>query len=158
MYLLRRICFFFFFQAEDGIRDYKVTGVQTCALPISLGLGGSTSALTMGDSKTPNTWTYNVTISQRTPGRSVAEFQYAGSRSRDLLTNGGNNGPGAIDLPQPGAYFGADPVTGQNLYSTGVLPSNFPQLNDFLPFRQYTGINLIGHLSYSNYNSFIADR
>src|SRR5256885_3371765 len=28
------MCFFFFFQAEDGIRDYKVTGVQTCALPI----------------------------------------------------------------------------------------------------------------------------
>src|SRR5256885_5689240 len=27
-------CRFFFFQAEDGIRDYKVTGVQTCALPI----------------------------------------------------------------------------------------------------------------------------
>src|SRR5215467_15357806 len=27
---------FFFFQAEDGIRDYKVTGVQTCALPISM--------------------------------------------------------------------------------------------------------------------------
>src|SRR2546426_4907564 len=29
------LIFFFFFQAEDGIRDYKVTGVQTCALPIS---------------------------------------------------------------------------------------------------------------------------
>src|SRR5256885_2600048 len=28
--------FCFFFQAEDGIRDYKVTGVQTCALPISV--------------------------------------------------------------------------------------------------------------------------
>src|SRR5215211_8175390 len=27
-------CFFFFFQAEDGIRDHCVTGVQTCALPI----------------------------------------------------------------------------------------------------------------------------
>src|SRR5690606_39612719 len=27
----------FFFQAEDGIRDFHVTGVQTCALPISLG-------------------------------------------------------------------------------------------------------------------------
>src|SRR5918995_7442150 len=27
----------FFFQAEDGIRDYKVTGVQTCALPITSG-------------------------------------------------------------------------------------------------------------------------
>src|SRR5438046_3790765 len=40
---LRRVCilflvfivFFFFFQAEDGIRDWSVTGVQTCALPIS---------------------------------------------------------------------------------------------------------------------------
>src|SRR3712207_6871680 len=29
--------FFFFFQAEDGIRDIGVTGVQTCALPISAG-------------------------------------------------------------------------------------------------------------------------
>src|SRR5947209_9060682 len=29
---------FFFFQAEDGIRDIGVTGVQTCALPISGGL------------------------------------------------------------------------------------------------------------------------
>src|SRR5438034_7941313 len=29
--------FFFFFQAEDGIRDHCVTGVQTCALPISRG-------------------------------------------------------------------------------------------------------------------------
>src|SRR3970040_251633 len=28
--------FIFFFQAEDGIRDTSVTGVQTCALPISL--------------------------------------------------------------------------------------------------------------------------
>src|SRR5690606_29199196 len=33
--------FFFFFQAEDGIRDFHVTGVQTCALPIS-GSGNST--------------------------------------------------------------------------------------------------------------------
>src|SRR5437868_13087460 len=31
-----RMRFFFFFQAEDGIRDRNVTGVQTCALPISV--------------------------------------------------------------------------------------------------------------------------
>src|SRR5437868_11049478 len=30
------MCTFFFFQAEDGIRDRNVTGVQTCALPILL--------------------------------------------------------------------------------------------------------------------------
>src|SRR6266850_3215125 len=43
---------FFFFQAEDGIRDYKVTGVQTCALPIfgeavfSTGMSGYQETLT----------------------------------------------------------------------------------------------------------------
>src|SRR5215213_11347538 len=40
---------FFFFQAEDGIRDWSVTGVQTCALPISASSSpvGSCSATTM---------------------------------------------------------------------------------------------------------------
>src|SRR5205823_4617280 len=35
LYLRFDFLFFFFFQAEDGIRDKLVTGVQTCALPIS---------------------------------------------------------------------------------------------------------------------------
>src|SRR5256885_5161357 len=47
----------FFFQAEDGIRDYKVTGVQTCALPIyavgrvagdHVNLAGGERAVTQG--------------------------------------------------------------------------------------------------------------
>src|SRR5690606_39400326 len=38
--------FFFFFQAEDGIRDFHVTGVQTCALPISALSSGEFSAAT----------------------------------------------------------------------------------------------------------------
>src|SRR5258706_9950106 len=33
--MLLCVPWFFFFQAEDGIRDWSVTGVQTCALPIS---------------------------------------------------------------------------------------------------------------------------
>src|SRR5712672_2109357 len=36
MILMSDCIFFFFFQAEDGIRDKLVTGVQTCALPISV--------------------------------------------------------------------------------------------------------------------------
>src|SRR5260370_20959545 len=36
--------FFFFFQAEDGIRDSSVTGVQTCALPISREMGYAAAA------------------------------------------------------------------------------------------------------------------
>src|SRR2546426_5169131 len=38
---------FFFFQAEDGIRDYKVTGVQTCALPISCNRKRATHCLSV---------------------------------------------------------------------------------------------------------------
>src|SRR5690349_21967159 len=43
-------CFvFFFFQAEDGIRDLYVTGVQTCALPIWAG-GRKSGAVPLGAS------------------------------------------------------------------------------------------------------------
>src|SRR3989475_167634 len=43
--------FFFFFQAEDGIRDLTVTGVQTCALPICY--GGDAKVLAGGQSLMP---------------------------------------------------------------------------------------------------------
>src|SRR5207245_7533153 len=38
--VIASVCIGFFFQAEDGIRDATVTGVQTCALPIYLLSGG----------------------------------------------------------------------------------------------------------------------
>src|SRR6266576_2257784 len=38
----------FFFQAEDGIRDLYVTGVQTCALPISCGVPSEPNVFYMG--------------------------------------------------------------------------------------------------------------
>src|SRR5439155_16160528 len=43
--IARSYFFFFFFQAEDGIRDGHVTGVQTCALPISNFAGRSVKLL-----------------------------------------------------------------------------------------------------------------
>src|SRR6266542_5047279 len=39
--MLLIVIYFFFFQAEDGIRAATVTGVQTCALPISRGRGSA---------------------------------------------------------------------------------------------------------------------
>src|SRR6266404_7718572 len=47
------ICYFFFFQAEDGIRDKLVTGVQTCALPI---FGGGAGGLRAADGRVPVRW------------------------------------------------------------------------------------------------------
>src|SRR2546429_8290788 len=43
MHVSVSFCFFFFFQAEDGIRDVAVTGVQTCALPIWTSSGSPAS-------------------------------------------------------------------------------------------------------------------
>src|SRR5438093_11756512 len=54
------VCFFFFFQAEDGIRDWSVTGVQTCALPIlpppanAVGRATRTTAFAGGGSIAPS--------------------------------------------------------------------------------------------------------
>src|SRR5258708_18506239 len=54
-------CCFFFFQAEDGIRDDLVTGVQTCALPISHG----TAHVTLTDSAGPTDAVRHVTRMRR---------------------------------------------------------------------------------------------
>ena len=45
---------FFFFQDEDGIRGYDVTGVQTCALPIFGGKGGGRSDMAQGGGTDPS--------------------------------------------------------------------------------------------------------
>src|SRR5207237_2978753 len=50
VYTKFRYVLFFFFQAEDGIRDSSVTGVQTCALPIwEAGLSASQIAAELGN-------------------------------------------------------------------------------------------------------------
>src|SRR3989449_11674354 len=60
---------FFFFQAEDGIRDVAVTGVQTCALPISaprsvsLGTGGAQQFVAYGRLNNGDSVAVNVTWS-----------------------------------------------------------------------------------------------
>src|SRR5699024_7884453 len=43
------VVYFFFFQAEDGIRDRNVTGVQTCALPIFIPLAGTSVKIRNAD-------------------------------------------------------------------------------------------------------------
>src|SRR6266581_366986 len=47
------LLFFFFFQAEDGIRDGRVTGAQTCALPISSNHPGRMSSSTSRSRNSP---------------------------------------------------------------------------------------------------------
>src|SRR3954467_12832816 len=59
------MCIFFFFQAEDGIRDYRVTGVQTCALPITR-LNSSHTIISYSSFSISDSWTAEHTRHRRT--------------------------------------------------------------------------------------------
>src|SRR5260221_10955008 len=61
--------FFFFFQAEDGIRDHCVTGVQTCALPISKFGNGPLQFLFIMDKR------WLVWVDEEELERAIAEFR-----------------------------------------------------------------------------------
>src|SRR5256885_7463385 len=60
-----RTCPIFFFQAEDGIRDYKVTGVQTCALPILFERFGRPNVLSLSRSRPSRASQTDANLTQR---------------------------------------------------------------------------------------------
>src|SRR5690606_40981029 len=85
---------FFFFQAEDGIRVFHVTGVQTCALPISPPCGPARSPPVEGQPKPCESALFSIQATQGTaepgPRAAAARFPAAaesppppGSRSEE---------------------------------------------------------------------------
>jgi hypothetical protein len=119
------------------------------------GIGTNIGAMQQGDTRTPHTQSYNITLSERTPWRSTAEIGYSGNRSRDLLLSGnGFNVPflGNMNKTPLGAYFLADPVTGVvNDPALGGVPSQ-----DYRPNHNYQTMLLTSHGSYQNYNALVA--
>ncbi len=114
---------------------------------------GPTGLLQMGDERTPYTWTYNLTVDQRLPGRSVLEFQYTGNKSKDEMLR---YGLASQDLVPLGAYFKPDPITGApgGILGNTASFNSFPT-QDYNPLQFYTNMQLVSHGSYSNYNAFI---
>src|SRR5436309_9760236 len=79
------LSFFFFFQAEDGIRDFHVTGVQTCALPISPHTafdGDSLFVLSVGD--VPFDLTRVGVLAADAVARAIARGVRAATSLRDI--------------------------------------------------------------------------
>jgi len=118
----------------------------------SLGAPGLGSALTTvdqeGDSRVPYAMTYNFTISQRAPWRSLVEIGYNGSASRDQILAGTLSDVNLIPL---GAFYKPDPITGKiNDPFAGGFPTN-----DYYPLHNYTSIQLFSHGGISNYNALI---
>src|ERR1022692_4396805 len=96
--------FFFFFQAADGIRDYKVTGVQTCALPIWLETrerDRAGSSLSFDRRRIPDTTPANRTALPRSRTRPA----WHGQPSR------GRSGPSRLALARQKIY-GAEEMPG----------------------------------------------
>ena len=116
------------------------------------GLGTTINVMQMGDDRVPYNESYNFTISQRAIWNSLVEVQYVGNHSADGLLGGGSNGNlGNIDNISLGAFYKPDPLTG---VINNPFSGSFP-VNDYYPFHNYTGIKLVSHGSYANYNAFI---
>src|SRR5256884_7401252 len=93
--------FFFFFQAEDGIRDVAVTGVQTCALPIFVSAlfrtdlafrAAEAGESSSGCSRSPGRRQARCTSS----GRSLARNSSANASGRDRKSTRLNSSHGYI--------------------------------------------------------------
>jgi hypothetical protein len=114
------------------------------------GLGSSLDGLDQeGDKRTPYAMTYNFTISQRAPWRSVWEVQYSGSASRDQILDGSLSDQNLIPV---GRFFQPDPLTG---VTNSPFSSSFPT-NDYYLYHNYPGgLQLFSHGGYTNYNAFI---
>ncbi|MGA2475525.1 MAG: carboxypeptidase-like regulatory domain-containing protein [Terriglobia bacterium] len=129
---------------------------STGALPAS-NSGLSEGAMAFGDNKTPYTANWDFLIDQRLPWNSLLEIGYVGNASRNELIAANASQVNRMPL---GAYFKPDPVTGiaycnAPFYQpagcvTGGIPGS--AVVDYEPYN-YSGINVNGHGSYSNYNA-----
>jgi hypothetical protein len=118
--------------------------------------GGSFYPTDMNDSKMPNSWTYNVTVSEALPFRSVAEFSWVGSRTRDMDWGGSsNNHLNDVNAIPLGGLFNPDPISG----AAGCVKAvSCPNINtqDYGAYPVYQELSPMTHGSYSNFNSFQA--
>jgi hypothetical protein len=139
----------------------NITGATiTCA--------GSTNGVTSASGNDPNdhvephSLTYNLTISQQTIGRTNLEVSYMGSQSSDLI----NPITAAMNDQVPiGTYTKPDPNPASKYYGQ-LLPLNASNTSDsnakvssntqdYLPYVNYSTLNLINHGAWANYNAFL---
>src|SRR3712207_8398204 len=97
---------FFFFQAEDGIRDIGVTGVQTCALPILYGQMTAGSWIYIGTQGIlQGTYETFAAVAAKLAGRHDGHGQSGGSLAGTLTLTGGCGGKGGAQ-PSGAALHG----------------------------------------------------
>src|SRR5437763_2123253 len=111
-YLLTICHVFFFFQAEDGIRDTSVTGVQTCALPISnLWNAGVFLAVAAGND--------NVDACTESPSGASSVFTVAASEKTDAKASYSNWGR-CVEAYGPGSAIKSTFLAGTTMTLSGT--------------------------------------
>src|SRR5256884_8350151 len=127
------ILLFFFFQAEDGIRDVAVTGVQTCALPIYRRAGvvaslGQTVHLdiVLAPASAAEQVTVNAQPSSLDPSQSSVVSTVDQERIEELPVRSRNYldfvllAPGVSSSPIPSGASGSTPLTGSGFTFGGL--------------------------------------
>src|SRR3712207_9207156 len=87
-FMSEMMLFFFFFQAEDGIRDIGVTGVQTCALPICGKNGSSDGHVAVGCLLGKEEWNAQPCVFHHVLLQCVAEIGRASCRGKSVDLGG----------------------------------------------------------------------
>src|SRR2546429_3400298 len=135
------IIVFFFFQAEDGIRDVAVTGVQTCALPIyfktdfiyDLKPAGNTDAFVPSSIPIPTVVGVNNTTVSIRPTRLSLDFRVPTTNIGDVrfYVEGDLFGTNATTPRLRHAYAQARNVLIGQTFSNFMDPDGFPDTLDF---------------------------
>jgi Carboxypeptidase regulatory-like domain len=126
---------------------------------------GSIYATDPNDHRIPVTYSYNFTVSQQLPWRSLFEIAYVGNNSEDLLMGGQSGGSGIggedfinVNKIPLGGLFAPDPVSGAarpaNLEAQGTAGAWDYQ--HYFPYWEGYGTNRVRigqHVGYSNYNA-----
>src|SRR5215813_4887379 len=124
--------FFFFFQAEDGIRDADVTGVQTCALPISCVRNSAISGLerVICQGIPLASWVDDAPAGVRPGGRPATLWQRRLGTSGSAAPHVGEGVRFAMDSPLEGDGFEPSVPRGDNIFETAPLEASKPALGE----------------------------
>src|SRR5256885_12859842 len=113
----------FFFQAEDGIRDYKVTGVQTCALPIC-GVWVTATRPAVDDAVKRNVFARSLKREVRAPRELGAELErQLEAAALDALGIAHKSGRGAIGFGRTETALAAAPPAPARPLAAGAAPA-----------------------------------
>lgn len=139
--------------------------------------GSTVYAIQKGDDQTPLVSDWNVTWSQAMPWRSVLSVSYIGNKSQHLWIDGTNGNLNNLNNRPMGAFFQADPRSGQFLSAApppcsssnpdgqSLYCQNAPSdinygstisgstVFDYAPLSTYQNLYMISNAGYSNYNS-----